>query len=160
MIETQKTQWTNRWAYSCILKVISYLIWHTSKLIEYRSDDVTKNFYCISVFWIPYISREYKWKTFTAQILWKSVHGGPEIWPHEYLISPIEIGHISGPNEPIHVNVGVWGVFIMFYWNMAIKSAEMQKRKFVDVTVRYSVHMSFKNSKAVMLMFIFTLTDF
>ena len=48
----------------------------------------------------------------------------PEIWPHEYLISPTEIsldwpgssvgliryscGHISGHHEPIHVKFGVW----------------------------------------------------
>ena len=48
---------------------------------------------------------------------------GPEIWPHEYLISSTEIsvnwpgfsmgliryscGHISGYHEPIHVKFGV-----------------------------------------------------
>ena len=60
-------------------------------LIEYRSDDITKNFFfLISVFWIPCIGGAW-WKTSTAQIGWESVHGGPEIWPHGYLISPIEI---------------------------------------------------------------------
>ena len=59
--------------------------------IEYRSNDVTKNFFfCISAFWIPCIGEAW-WKTSTAQIWWESVHGGPEIWPHEYLISPTEI---------------------------------------------------------------------
>ena len=56
---------------------------------------------------------------------------GPEIWPLEYLISPIAIsyptvmnqanlhlismgliryscGHILGPHEPIHVKIGLW----------------------------------------------------
>ena len=36
----------------------------------------------------------YRWsmiKTSTAQIGWESVQGGPEIWPHGYLISPTEI---------------------------------------------------------------------
>ena len=75
---------------------------------------------------------------------------GPEIWPYEYLISPIEIsvnwpgskqfnyepgqftlipkglikyscGHISGHHEPIHVKFGVRGFFIIFYWNMVMK---------------------------------------
>ena len=44
--------------------------------IEYRSDDVTKNFFWISVFWIPCIDGAW-WKTSTAQIRWESVHGGP-----------------------------------------------------------------------------------
>ena len=41
--------------------------------IEYRSDDVTKNFFCISAFWIPCIGGAW-WKTSTAQIWWESVH--------------------------------------------------------------------------------------
>ena len=28
----------------------------------------------------------------------------------------------------------------MFYWNMIMKNAEMQKRKFDDVTLQYSIH--------------------
>ena len=68
---------------------------------------------------------------------------GPEIWPHEHLISPTEIslnwpgsynsyepghftllsmglityscGHNSGPREPIHVKFGLRGFFIMSY---------------------------------------------
>ena len=73
---------------------------------------------------------------------------GPEIWRHEYLLSPIEIsvnwpvpnsyepgqftlismgliryscGHILGHHEPIHVKFGVWRFFIMLYRNMVMK---------------------------------------
>ena len=70
----------------------------------------------------------------------------PKIWPHEYLISPIEIsvnwpgsynclepgqftlismgliryscGHIFGHHEPIPTKFGVWRFFIMLYRNM------------------------------------------
>ena len=38
-----------------------------------------------------HVSVEHDKKTSTAQIGWESVQGGPEIWPHGYLISPIEI---------------------------------------------------------------------
>ena len=56
-----------------------------------RSDDNAKKlFFCISAFWIPCFGRAW-WKISTAQIWWKSVHRDPEIWLHEYLISPIEI---------------------------------------------------------------------
>ena len=30
-------------------------------------------------------------------------------------------GHISDHHEPIHVKFGVWGFFLMFYWNMVMK---------------------------------------
>ena len=107
-----------------------------------------KNFVCISAFWIPCLGGAW-WKTSTAQIWWESVHGGPEICPHEYLLSPIEIsvnwpgsnsyepgqlftlismgliryscGHILGHHEPIHVKFGVWRFFIMLYRNMVMK---------------------------------------
>ena len=29
--------------------------------------------------------------------------------------------HISGPGEPIHVKFGVWGFFIILFWNMVMK---------------------------------------
>ena len=47
---------------------------------------------------------------------------GPKIWPHEYLISPTEI-IVNWPNsyEPGHEN------------------DEMQKRKYDDVTLQYSL---------------------
>ena len=97
---------------------------------------ITKNFFLhFSV-----LDTMYRWS------IMKSIHSpnlvgisssGPQIWPHEYLISPIEIsvnwphglvpnsyepgqftlismgliryscGHISGHNEPIHVKFGV-----------------------------------------------------
>ena len=36
-------------------------------------------------------------------------------------------GHISGHHEPIHVKFGVWGFFIMFYWNMVMKMLKCKK---------------------------------
>ena len=47
-----------------------------SSYIEYRSYDVTKNFFWISLFWIPCIGGAW-WKTSTAQIWWELVLGGP-----------------------------------------------------------------------------------
>ena len=61
------------------------------RYIEYRSDDVTKNVFCISAFWMDTM---YRWS------MMKNIHSPnlvgisscrPEIWPHEYLISPIKI---------------------------------------------------------------------
>ena len=91
---------------------------------------------------------------------------GPEIWPHEYLLSPIEIsvnwpgsnsyepgqlftlismgliryscGHILGHHEPIHVKFGAWRCFIMLYQN-GHENAEMQTKNVDDVTLRYSI---------------------
>ena len=48
-------------------------------------------------------------------------------------------GHISGHHEPIHVKFGVWGFFIMFYWNIVMKMLKCKKRKFDDVTLQYSI---------------------
>ena len=81
---------------------------------------------------------------------------GPEIWPHEYLLSPIEIsvnwpgsnsyepgqlftlismgliryscGHISGPHEPIRVKFGVWRFFIILYRNMVMKMLKCKQK--------------------------------
>ena len=36
--------------------------------------------------------------------------------------------HISGHHEPIHVKFGVWGFFIMFYWNMVTKMLKCEKK--------------------------------
>ena len=36
-------------------------------------------------------------------------------------------GHISGYHEPIHVKFGVWGFFIMFYWNIVMKMLKCKK---------------------------------
>ena len=70
---------------------------------------------------------------------------GPKIWPDRYLISPTEIsanlpdstqlwtrpiyphGRASGHLEPIHVKFGVWGFFIMLYWNRVIKMLKCKK---------------------------------
>ena len=81
---------------------------------------------------------------------------GPEIWPHEYLIlAPLKSVYIGlAPNsyEPgqftlismglirysyhaaisratmnRHVKFGVWGFFIMFYWNIVMKMLKCKK---------------------------------
>ena len=100
-----------------------------------RSCDVTKLFFAfLKAFWTPCIGGPW-WKTSTTQNGWKTVHGGPEIWPLEYLLAPLKsvwiglvhnsneagqctlismglitysCGHISGHNELIHVKFGVW----------------------------------------------------
>ena len=127
---------------------------HNACYIEYRSNDVTKNFFLdFSV-----LDTIYRWS------MMKNIHSpnwvgigswGPEIWLHEYL-SPIEIsvnwpvpnsyepgqftlismgliryscGHISGHHEPFHVKFGVWGFFIMFYWNIVMKMLKCKKCK-------------------------------
>ena len=93
---------------------------------------------------------------------------GPKIWPYEYLISPIEIsvnwpgnfpnsykpgqftlhsmglirywcGHISGHHEPIQKQIGEGFFFYHVLLTYGHESAEMQKRKFDDVTLRYSI---------------------
>ena len=127
-----------------------------------------KNFFWILVFWIG--PTMYRWS------MMKNIHSpnwveigswGPEIWPHEYLISPIEIsvnwsgskqlwtrpiytdfngliryscGYISGHHEPIHVKFGVWGFFLHVLLKYHHENAEMQKRKYDDVTPQYSLN--------------------
>ena len=81
----------------------------------------------------------------------------PKIWPHEYLISPIEIsvnnwpgslllepgqftlismglsryscGHISGPHEPIPTKFGLWMFFIMLHRDMVSKTLKCTPKK-------------------------------
>ena len=67
------------------------IIWNktNSKSIEYRSDDVTKNFFCISAFWIPCLGGAW-WKTSTAQIWWESVHGGPRYGRMNTYLAPLK----------------------------------------------------------------------
>ena len=36
-------------------------------------------------------------------------------------------GHISGHHEPIHVKFGVWGFFIMSYWNIVMEMLKCKK---------------------------------
>ena len=92
---------------------------------------------------------------------------GPEIWPHEYLLSSIEIsvnwpgsnsyepgqlftlismeliryscGHILGHHEPIHVKFGVWRFFLHALPKYGHENTEMQTIFFDDVTFRYSI---------------------
>ena len=98
---------------------------HWSLGIEYRSDDVTKkNFFWISVFWIPCIDGAW-WKTSTAQI--------PNSYePGQFTLISVGLiryscGHILGHHEPIHVKFGVGGFFIMFYWNIVMKMLKCKK---------------------------------
>ena len=63
-------------------------------------------------------------------------------------------GHTSGPHEPIHVKFGARGFFVRVLFvclfvrsfvcfnhvlNYGHENTEMQKRKFNDVTLRYSI---------------------
>ena len=61
-------------------------------LIEYRCDDITKNNFFFLHFSV--LDTMYRWR------MMENIHSpnlvgngswGPEIWPHEYLISPTEI---------------------------------------------------------------------
>ena len=59
-------------------------------LIEYRSDDVTKNFFLhFSI--LDTMSRWSMMKNIHSPNLVGIGSWGPEIWPHEHLLSPIEI---------------------------------------------------------------------
>ena len=82
-------QWLHNLVY-VVWEILPPVKWDSS--IEYRSDDVTKNFFCISAFWIPCLGGAW-WKTSTAQIWWESVHGGPRYGcMNTYIVlSPIEI---------------------------------------------------------------------
>ena len=64
--------------------------------VYYRSDDVTIFFFFFFFFFFDFsvLDTMYRWS------MMKNIHGpywvgigswGPELWPHEYLISPIEI---------------------------------------------------------------------
>ena len=57
--------------------------------IEYRSNDVTKNLFWISGFWIPCMGGAW-WKTSTAQIGWESVHGGPRYGRMNTYLAPLK----------------------------------------------------------------------
>ena len=63
---------------------------YNTPVIEYRSDDVTKNFFLhFSV--LDTMSRWSMMKNIHSPNLVGIGSWGPEIWPHEYLLSPIEI---------------------------------------------------------------------
>ena len=92
---------------------------------------------------------------------------GPEIWPHEYLLSPIENQcKLAWFQQPIidteangaiytvlgiHVaiswatmnrfmsNLVVWRFFIMLFRNMVMKMLKCKQKIFDDVTHRYSI---------------------
>ena len=97
----------------------------------------------------------------TAQNSW-----GPEIWPHEYLISPTETSvNWSGSKQlwtrPIYTDFNganlvfmrpylgppwtnscqIWCVMVFHHVLLKYchENAEMQKRKFDDVTLQYSI---------------------
>ena len=82
--------------------------------IDYRSDDITKNFFfffffCISAFWIPSVEHD---ENIHSPNLVGISSWEPEIWPHEYVISPIEIS-INWPGTL--VSVGLLGIHAAIY---------------------------------------------
>ena len=102
-------------------------------------------FFCISAFWITCFGGAW-WNTSTAQIWFESVYGGPRYgqcklaWfqtvTNQANFTPISTGliryscgHILGHHEPIHDKFGVWGFFIMFYWNMVMKMLKCKNKK-------------------------------
>ena len=133
--------------------------------IEYRSDDVTKNFFCISAFWIPCLGGAW-WKTSSAQIWWESVHGGSRYGGMNTYLAPFKsvylawfqtvmsqakftlismglirysCGNILGHHEPIHVQIWCVKVFHHALPKYGHENAEMQTIFFDDVTLRYSI---------------------
>ena len=112
-----------------------------------------------------HVSVEHDEKTSTAQIWWELVHGGPEIWPHEYLISPTETSvnwpgskqlwtrliytDFNGANyvfmrpylgPPWTNSYQIWCVRAFHHvLKYGHENAEMPKRKFGDVTLQYSI---------------------
>ena len=120
-----------------------------------KCDVIKFSFLHFSFSW-PYFSRTW-WKP--SHLTWNS-SWWPEVWPHEYLFSSIEVsvnwpfpnsfepgqfalismglirhscGHISGHHELFHLRV----FFIMFYWNMVMKMLKLKKND--DVTLQYSI---------------------
>ena len=103
----------------------------------------------------------------------------PEIWPHEYLISPTEIsvnwpgswlvwnranlhwfqwgriryscGHISGPHEPIPTKFGLWMFFIMLHRYMVSKTLKCNK-SFCDVIAK---ELSYKRTQNGLVLLVF-----
>ena len=55
-------------------------------------------------------------------------------------------GQISGHHEPIHVKFGVWGLFIMFYWNIVMKMLKCKKENLM--TSHFSTLYSFVDRAA------------
>ena len=106
-----------------------YKVW-----IEYRSDDVTKNFFCINFSVLDTMSRWSMMKNIHSPNLVGIGSWGPKIWPHEYLLSPIEISvnwpgsnsywtrpiiytDFNGVNLGIHVAIS-WATMNRFMSNL------------------------------------------
>ena len=132
--------------------------------IEYRSDDVTFQRFGY------HVSVEHDKKNFHSPNLVGIASWGPEIWPHENLISPTEISvnwsgskqlwtrliytDFNGANEvfmrpyfgpPWTNSCQIWCVkVIMFYWNMVLKMLKWKKND--DVTLQYSIALVTKKS--------------
>ena len=123
----------------------------TPSAIEHRNDDITKNLFFFAFQRFKY-HRSVEYDEKPPKPIW---------WPNRYepgqftLISMRLIRyscrHISGPHEPIYVKFGVWGFFIMFYWNMVMKMLKCKNDNFDDVTLRYSIILDqWKISKSIL----------
>ena len=143
------------------------------KSTGYRSDDVTNFFFLFFFFFFLHFSvlDTMYWWTMMKNIHSPNLVGigswGPEIWPHEYLISPSEIS-VKWPGSKqlwtrliyTDFNMGliryscsrylgspwtnscqIWCVRIFHHVLLKYghESAEMQKRKFDDVKLQYSI---------------------
>ena len=65
----------------------------------------------------------------TEILWWKCWNAKKKIWWRHISMGLIKYswGHISGHHKPIHVKFGVWGFFIMFYWNIVMKMLKYKK---------------------------------
>ena len=97
--------------------------------IEYWNDDVTKNFFfCTSAFEY-HVLVEHDKNIYSPNLV-EICSWGSEIWPLEYVISPIGISvNWPGSSRPIFT--------LLFLLKYGHESAVMQKWKFDDVTLRY-----------------------
>ena len=130
-----------------VLLKVRLIIWP----IEYRSDDVTKNFFFFFFFFFGFQCFGYHVSVEQDENInspnWVGIGSrGPEIWPHEYLISPIEISvNWSGSKQLSRATMNqfmsnlVCGGFHHVLLKYCHENAEMQKRKFDDVTLQYSI---------------------
>ena len=98
-----------------------------------------KTFFGFSVFWIPCIGGAW-WKTSTAQFGWESVHE-----PGQFTLISMGLIRYSCnaaiSRATMNHFMSIWCVRVFHYVLLKYchENAEMQKRKFDDVTLRYSI---------------------